>query len=145
LAPDALAAYPYKKYKALLAASRPRCMCKNFSRVFWHFEQLMNRMCFPSSMKTFIVTMISKARLVLLITLLGLSSAACVALFSTFLSSRTASNGHSTFSSFASGAGESLLWRKISSYDRVAYVVIDALRSSRVQVLFFHSLSLVIF
>ena len=70
----------------------------------------------------------------LFIALLTLSLFACAVLFSTFLSTSAASNGHSSFSSFAPGDGEAALWRKLSSFDRVAFVVIDALRSARVQV-----------
>ena len=68
--------------------------------------------------------------------LLSLSLLACAVLFSTFLSATSASNGLSSFSSFAKEDGELEIWRKISAFDRVAFIVIDALRSARVQVSF---------
>jgi hypothetical protein len=52
------------------------------------------------------------------------------------LSTTSASDGHSTFDSFAERDGDSALWRKISAFDRVAFIVVDALRSARVQVSF---------
>jgi len=72
----------------------------------------------------------------LFIVLLAVSLFSCAVLFSTFLSTSAASNGYSSFASFAPGDGEAALWRKLSSFDRVAFVVIDALRSARVQVRF---------
>ncbi len=68
--------------------------------------------------------------------LLGLSLLACTVLFSTFLSTTSASDRHSTFNSFAERDGDSELWRKISAFDRVVFIVVDALRSARVQVSF---------
>ncbi len=75
-------------------------------------------------------------RTALFIALLAVSLLACSVLLSTFLSPASASSGHSTFLSFARGDGELALWRRISAFDRVAFVVIDALRSARVQVIF---------
>jgi hypothetical protein len=76
------------------------------------------------------------AQTALFLALLVASLSACSVLFSTFLSSASASNGHSTFVSFAQDDGELALWRRISAFDRVVFVVIDALRSARVQVIF---------
>jgi hypothetical protein len=81
-----------------------------------------------------ISTMLQRARTSLFVALLTLSLLACAVLFSTFLSTTSASNGHSSFSHFAPRNGEAALWRKISAFDRVAFIVVDALRSARVQV-----------
>jgi hypothetical protein len=81
-----------------------------------------------------ISTMLQRARTSLFISLLAMSLLACAVLFSTFLSTTSASNGHSSFSHFAQMNGESAIWRNISSFDRVAFIVVDALRSARVQV-----------
>ncbi len=71
---------------------------------------------------------------ILFLLLLSFSLLACAVLFSTFLSATSASNELSSFSSFAKEDGELEIWGKISAFDRVAFIVIDALRSARVQV-----------
>jgi hypothetical protein len=76
------------------------------------------------------------ARSALFLALLAVSLSACSILFSTFLSSTSASSGFSSFLSFAKSDGELALWRRISAFDRVVFVVVDALRSARVQVMF---------
>jgi hypothetical protein len=113
------------------------------TRRTWQRESMREKMSTMS--RAFLTAMIRKrekmpmhprAHPVLFLFLLSLSLLACAVLFSTFLSATSASNGLSSFSSFAKEDGELEIWRNISAFDRVAFIVIDALRSARVQVSF---------